>query len=146
MAQVVDDVDTGEGYAENSIFSDIRGAVVFKNKSSLGAIFASHFNPYPFPTLALEFLRLDHCNSEWSTGRFISAEFKEKELYKTYTTHLNDIRNWAAMNQTVVDNLCFKWYTRASRAITGPSLDQHQPISRRCFTQRTGRKDWVDGQ
>ncbi|KAJ7899454.1 hypothetical protein B0H14DRAFT_3423764 [Mycena olivaceomarginata] len=33
------------------------------------------------------------------------------------------------MNQTVVDNLCIKWYTRASCAITGLSLDVSTNIS-----------------
>lgn len=46
----------GTGYAGNTIFSDIRSAVVFKNKTSLGSVFSSHFNPYPLPMLALEFL------------------------------------------------------------------------------------------
>jgi hypothetical protein len=44
----------------------------------------------------------------------VAVEFKEKYLAGKYTTHLTDIRNWAEMNKTVVDNLRLKWYTRAS--------------------------------
>ncbi|KAJ7809988.1 hypothetical protein B0H13DRAFT_1927569, partial [Mycena leptocephala] len=43
------DVEASTGYAGNSILADIRHAVVFKNKKSLGVIFASHFSPYPLP-------------------------------------------------------------------------------------------------
>ncbi|KAF7353285.1 hypothetical protein MSAN_01516500 [Mycena sanguinolenta] len=116
-------VDDLSGYAGNAIFSDIRGAVLFKNKTSLAALFPSKFNPYPLPALALEFLCIDHCNSEWSTGKHVVAEFKEKDLIKKYTTHLADITTWAELNKAVVDNLCLKWYTRASRTLSGLAPD-----------------------
>ncbi|KAF7372732.1 hypothetical protein MSAN_00478500 [Mycena sanguinolenta] len=116
-------VDDMTGYASNAIFSDIRGAFLFKNKSALAAIFPSQFKSYPLPALALEFLCLDHCISEWSTGRFVAAEFKEKDLSKKYRTHLNDITTWAEMNKAVVNNLHLKWYTRTSQTISGPSTD-----------------------
>ncbi|KAJ6597845.1 hypothetical protein B0H10DRAFT_1827035 [Mycena sp. CBHHK59/15] len=139
------DVDAGTGYAGNAIFSDIRSAVVFKNKTSIGAVFASHLNPYPIPTLALEFFGLDHCNSEWSTGRLVPAPFEEKHLLKKYTMHLNDIRNWADLNKTVVDNLRAKWYIRTLR---GPAPDISTNISearadalREELTGRTGLTD-----
>ncbi|KAJ6508169.1 hypothetical protein C8R45DRAFT_436900 [Mycena sanguinolenta] len=116
-------VDDMTGYAGNAIFFDIRGAFLFKKKTALAAIFQSQFKPYPLPALALEFVCLDHCNSEWSTGRFVAAEFKEKDLLKKYTTHLADITTWAEINKTVVNNLRLKWYTRTSGTITGPSTD-----------------------
>ncbi|KAF7336495.1 hypothetical protein MSAN_02304200 [Mycena sanguinolenta] len=116
-------VDNMSGYAGNAIFSDIRAAVLFKNKTSLAAIFPSMFKPYPLPALALEFSCLDHCISEWSTGKHVVAEFKEKDLSKTYKTHLDDITTWAEINKAVVNNLRLKWYTRASSAIIGASPD-----------------------
>ncbi|KAJ6596448.1 hypothetical protein B0H10DRAFT_1959075 [Mycena sp. CBHHK59/15] len=73
--------------------------------------------------------RLDHCNSEWSAGRLVPALFEEKHLLKKYTMHLNDIRNWADLNKTVVDNLRAKWYTRASRTLRGPAPDISTNIS-----------------
>ncbi|KAF7344217.1 hypothetical protein MVEN_01712400 [Mycena venus] len=120
------DVNASTGYAQNIILSYVRKAVVFKTKTSLGAIFASHFTPYPLPTLALD-----------STTATVNGppadswprEFKEKHLAGKYTTHLTDIRNWADMNKTVVDNLRLKWYTRAFRTLAGPSLDVSTNIS-----------------
>ncbi|KAJ7238854.1 hypothetical protein B0H12DRAFT_1025514, partial [Mycena haematopus] len=116
-------VDDLTGYASNAIFSDIRSAILFKNKTSLAAVFPSRFKPYPLPALALEFACLDHCNSEWSTGRLVPAEFKEKDILAKYTMHLTDITTWAEINKSVVDNLRLKWYTRASRTLGGPSPD-----------------------
>ncbi|KAJ7927944.1 hypothetical protein B0H13DRAFT_1969808 [Mycena leptocephala] len=118
------DVEASTGYAGNSILPDIRHAVVFKNKKSLGVIFASHFSPYPLPTLAMEFTVLDFCTSEWSTGVHVPAEFSEKEVLQSYETHLNDIKHWASMNEGVVDNLRRKWYTRAIRSF-GPTASSN---------------------
>ncbi|KAJ7911233.1 hypothetical protein B0H13DRAFT_2660635 [Mycena leptocephala] len=118
------DVEASTGYAGNSILPDIRHAVVFKNKKSLGVIFASHFSPYPLPTLAMEFTVLDFCTSEWSTGVHVPAEFSEKEVLQSYETHLNDIKHWASMNEGVVDNLRRKWYTRAIRSF-GPAASSN---------------------
>ncbi|KAJ7859054.1 hypothetical protein B0H14DRAFT_3631352 [Mycena olivaceomarginata] len=98
------DVDAGTGYGENSILAVVRKEKIIKTKTSLGVIFASHFDPYPLPTLALEFTVLQHCNSEFSTGKFVATEFTEKEMAKNYATHLNDIQRWADMNKNVVDN------------------------------------------
>ncbi|KAJ6536167.1 hypothetical protein B0H19DRAFT_1182914 [Mycena capillaripes] len=94
--------------------ANIRSAVIFKNKTPIGVVVASYFNPYPIPTFALEFLSLDHCNSDWSNGRLVPATFKEKHLLKKYTMHLNDIGHWADLNKSVVDNFCAKWYMHAS--------------------------------
>ncbi|KAJ6545181.1 hypothetical protein B0H19DRAFT_955747 [Mycena capillaripes] len=108
------DIDAGTGYGQNGILSHIRKAVVFKDKKSLGVIFASHFELYPFSLLALEFTALQLCNSEWSTGKFVASAFSEKEIGKDYETHLQDIKHWAELNTEVVDKLRRKWYTRAS--------------------------------
>jgi hypothetical protein len=45
----------GTGYGENKILLDIRKAAVFKDNDSVSAVFASHFELYPFVLLALEF-------------------------------------------------------------------------------------------
>ncbi|KAF7334993.1 hypothetical protein MVEN_02249500 [Mycena venus] len=142
------DVDTGTGYGENSILADIRKEKIFKKKTSLGVVFASHFDPYPLPTLALEFTVLQHCNSEFSTGKFVAAEFSEKEMGKNYLTHLNDLTHWAAINKTVVDKLRHKWFTRAMGSFAiGPSdagthlTEAHEDALRAELAGRTGDTD-----
>ncbi|KAJ7159500.1 hypothetical protein C8R46DRAFT_1224092 [Mycena filopes] len=111
------DVDAGTGFAENSIFLHMRRAVLFKNKKALGFIFASHFNPYPFVTAALDFTAVNHCAKEWSTGQFVQADFQEKDILSNYNTHLQDIQRWADLDQELVLRLRTRWYTRASRAL-----------------------------
>lgn len=49
------DVDARTGFAGNKILDNSRHVVLFKDKGSLGVVFASHFDPYPLPTLAVEF-------------------------------------------------------------------------------------------
>ncbi|KAJ7148840.1 hypothetical protein C8R46DRAFT_1310955 [Mycena filopes] len=106
------DVDAATGFAENSIFNHIRQAVIFKNKTSLGAVFTSRFNPYPEPATALEFTAVHFCAKEYSTGQFIRADFLEKDVIDDYNTHLADIRGWAEMDEAVVLNIRKKWYNR----------------------------------
>ncbi|KAJ7805522.1 hypothetical protein B0H14DRAFT_2611293 [Mycena olivaceomarginata] len=98
----------GTGYGENKILLDIRKAAVFKDNDSVGAVFASHFELYPFVLLALEFAALGLCNSEWSTGKHEQSTFSEKQVGRDYLTHLADIKNWAKINPEVVDKLCRK--------------------------------------
>ncbi|KAJ7019295.1 hypothetical protein C8F04DRAFT_1257522 [Mycena alexandri] len=143
------DVKTCTGFAENAIFVDIRRAVVFKNKKALGAIFASHFNPYPLPTAALEFIAVHHCAKEWSTGQFIGAEFQEKDVIDDYNTHLSDLQRWADLNEDVVLKLRGKWYTRASRTLglaARPTGQSHislnrEELLRQELAGRTGETD-----
>ncbi|KAJ7656062.1 hypothetical protein DFH06DRAFT_1328890 [Mycena polygramma] len=100
------DIDAGTGYGGNTILLDLRQAVLFADKKSLGVIFASHFELYPYPTLALEF-----SIKEWATP---------------YRTHLADIHRWAELNTEVVDKLRRKWYTRATRSL-GPGAASQAP-------------------
>ncbi|KAJ7501399.1 hypothetical protein B0H11DRAFT_1993060 [Mycena galericulata] len=111
------DIDERKGYAGNKILDNSRHVVIFADKRSLGSIFASHFDPYPLPTVALEFLALEHCAQEWSTGKFVAAQFTEKAMSKSYGDHLKDINKWAEFNTEVVRNLRHKWYVRASRSL-----------------------------
>ncbi|KAJ7121946.1 hypothetical protein C8R43DRAFT_959314, partial [Mycena crocata] len=73
------DIDGRTGYGK-----------LFEGKNSLGAIFAARFDPYPLPTLALEFAALEHCAKEWSTGKFIGTDFCEKYTLESYKIHLKD--------------------------------------------------------
>ncbi|KAJ6456802.1 hypothetical protein C8R47DRAFT_1227757 [Mycena vitilis] len=120
------DVDAGTGYGGNTILLDLRQAVLFADKKSLGVIFASHFELYPYPTLALEFSILQFINSQWSTGQFVQGSFLEKEWAAPYRTHLADINRWAELNTEVVDKLRHKWYTRATRSL-GPGAASQAP-------------------
>jgi hypothetical protein len=105
-------VEAGTGYGENSILHDMRKEKIFKKKTSLGVVFASHFQLYRSPPLLwslpryffpplsflslliLSFLlKLQHCNSEFSTSRFVAAEFTEEAMRKDYVTHLKDIQH-----------------------------------------------------
>ncbi|KAJ7196886.1 hypothetical protein B0H12DRAFT_1167713, partial [Mycena haematopus] len=82
---------TDEGYGGNKILTDLRLATVFENKHALGVMFASRFTPYPLPMLALEFTALEFCANEYSTGKFVAAQFYEKDVLKIYTKHMNAI-------------------------------------------------------
>ncbi|KAF8207985.1 hypothetical protein K438DRAFT_1961486 [Mycena galopus ATCC 62051] len=124
------DPNAGTGYAENSILADLRKESIFKKKTSLGVIFASHFNPYPVPALAIEFTVLQHCNSEWSTGKFVSAEFTEKDSRKNYVTHVEDIERWVELNKNVVENLRRKWYNRASHGFASAASGTSSHINK----------------
>ncbi|KAJ7456369.1 hypothetical protein B0H11DRAFT_2321670 [Mycena galericulata] len=138
------DVSARTGYGGNKILDECRHLVLFKDKTSLGAIFASHFNPYPCQTVAVEFLALEHCAQEWSTGRFVAAQFSEKSMLASYTDHVNDIQKWAALNVNAVTNIRIRWYERASRALglaTASKGDTN--IS---FNREAALRDELDGR
>ncbi|KAF8128067.1 hypothetical protein K438DRAFT_1789678 [Mycena galopus ATCC 62051] len=129
----IKDFDASTGYGENSILANIRKEKIFKKKTSSGVVFASHFDPYP------------HCNSEYSTGKFVAAEFSEKEMGKNYATHLNDVKHWADMNKTVVDRLRHEWFTRAmgsfAMGLSDPGThlaEAHEDALRAELAGRTG--------
>ncbi|KAJ7758139.1 hypothetical protein DFH07DRAFT_958484 [Mycena maculata] len=120
-------IDDHTGYAGNKILDNSRHRVIFQNKRSLGAIFASHFDPYPLPTLMLEFTVLTHGAQEWSTGQFVPA----------------------GLNPAVVQNMRHKWYTRASNTFglatvsngdTNIGIDQEAAL-REELDGRTGATD-----
>ncbi|KAJ7444665.1 hypothetical protein FB451DRAFT_1413063 [Mycena latifolia] len=122
------DIDTRTGYGANSILTDIRHLTTFKNRHSVGAVFASRFNPYPLETVALEFAVLEFCANEWSTGAFVAAQFFEKDVLKSYNTHLKDIRDWHGYNEEVVNNIRRTWFSRASCSLnlaTPANADTH---------------------
>ncbi|KAF7372601.1 hypothetical protein MVEN_00122900 [Mycena venus] len=110
------DVDAGTGYWENSILADVRKEKIFKDKDVLGCYLCVPLRPLPTPNSCIGVYRC----TEFSTGKFVAAEFTEKEMVKNYATHLNDIQRWADMNKNVVDKLRHKWLTRAIFA-KGPS-------------------------
>ncbi|KAJ6616698.1 hypothetical protein B0H10DRAFT_1725999, partial [Mycena sp. CBHHK59/15] len=142
------DFDARTGYAGNSIIADVRQAMLFKDKSSLGAIYRSHFEPITLPNLALDFSVLEFCSQEWSTGTFVQAQFFEKNVYESYHIHLADIQKWSALNVTVVENIRRKWYTRApniritatAEASTNIDLAQ-EDVLRNELAGRTGATD-----
>ncbi|KAJ7456358.1 hypothetical protein B0H11DRAFT_2244042 [Mycena galericulata] len=138
------DVSARTGYGGNKILDECRHLVLFKDKTSLGAIFASHFNPYPCQTVAVEFLALEHCAQEWSTGRFVAAQFSEKSMLASYTDHVNDIQKWAAFNVNAVTNIRIRWYERASRALGLATTSKGDTnIS---FNREAALRDELDGR
>ncbi|KAJ7853961.1 hypothetical protein B0H14DRAFT_3449923 [Mycena olivaceomarginata] len=119
---------TRTGYGENKIFADARPHYLFKNKNSLAAIFPSHFNPISSAHLALDFTILQSLTQEYSTGVHIPAEFTEKDMLKSYHTHLADIEKWIALNPAVTEKLRCKWYKRAAQDILPTELEQDTHI------------------
>ncbi|KAJ7719572.1 hypothetical protein B0H16DRAFT_1606126 [Mycena metata] len=147
------DIKNQTGYAENTIFNDIRRAVIFKTKKAIGAIFQSHFNPYPLEAVALEFTTVHFCAIEWSTGQFVQTKFEEKEVGEAYITHLNDLRRWEELDKVVIRNIRAKWYKRAIgplklAAADGPSgthIDEkRENLLRQELAGRTGETDSED--
>ncbi|KAF7328217.1 hypothetical protein MVEN_02561500 [Mycena venus] len=142
---------TRTGYGENKIIADARPHYLFKNKKSLAAIFPSHFNPISPAHLALDFTILQSLTQEYSTGVHIPAEFTEKDMLKSYHTHLADIEKWIALNPAVTEKLRRKWYKRAAQDIlpTEPEQDTHideedQDALRSQLEGRTGDTDSED--
>jgi hypothetical protein len=58
--------------------------------------------------------KLQSLTQEYSTGIHIPAEFTEKDMLKSYHTHLADIEKWIALNPAVTEKLRCKWYKRAA--------------------------------
>ena len=82
-------------------------------------------------------LQVDFCATEWATGTFVASQFFEKDVLKSYTTHLQDIRRWCGLKQEVIARIRGVWFKRASYVICIPSAidlilfdDQAFPKSR----------------
>ncbi|KAJ7225072.1 hypothetical protein B0H12DRAFT_1149635 [Mycena haematopus] len=139
---------TDEGFGGNKILTDLRLATVFENKHALGVVFASRFTPYPLPMLALEFTALEFCANEYSTGKFVAAQFYEKDVLKIYTKHMNAINTWNNLNLEVTANIRCKWFLRGTRALgLGTSSDdqgmdaKQEEALRNELEGRTGETD-----
>ncbi|KAJ7193748.1 hypothetical protein GGX14DRAFT_322821, partial [Mycena pura] len=143
------DPTTRAGYAENKIIGEVRQLVFFKERTSVGIIFSSYFDPIPFPLIALEITTLEFCAKEWQTGTFSAAKFTEKSIAEAYAGHLADTEKWSKLNEAVVDKLRRKWYVRASRPVTkitstdkaGNMDEEQQNALRDELAGRTGDTD-----
>ncbi|KAJ7762800.1 hypothetical protein DFH07DRAFT_956706 [Mycena maculata] len=116
------DPEKRQGYAENKILPAIRQLTIFHKKDSLGAIFPSYFDPLPLALIALEITTLKFCAQEWSTGSFIQASFREKDVGARYLVHLADAERWSDLNPAVVETLRRKWYRQVSQTLTTSTL------------------------
>ncbi|KAJ7939304.1 hypothetical protein B0H13DRAFT_2300559 [Mycena leptocephala] len=125
-----------------------KGSVHYK-KDSLGAIFPSYFDPLTLELIALEISSFEFCAQEWSTGSFIQASFREKDVGARYAVHLADAERWSNCSSTVVETLRRKWYRQVSQTFTtstpsslSTNIDQEQEDAlREELAGRTGDTD-----
>ncbi|KAI6022822.1 hypothetical protein PISMIDRAFT_67101, partial [Pisolithus microcarpus 441] len=60
----------------------------FVNKHDDGVVFHNHYNPFPYPTLALVLTAIKCCIDEWMTGTRTDIPFTIQEYRGAYKSHL----------------------------------------------------------
>ncbi|KAJ7618666.1 hypothetical protein FB45DRAFT_932171 [Roridomyces roridus] len=108
--------ETLTGFGENGFFALARGNTLASSVSK----FRSSFDPLPAPYLALEFCVLEHLASEWSTGTFVAAKFRQKEMKERYLKHLEDINKWCEGDPEGTKKIRAGWFESAIARKPGP--------------------------
>ncbi|KAJ7193407.1 hypothetical protein GGX14DRAFT_577203 [Mycena pura] len=135
---------TCTGYGENAIITEARKLYLFKDKTSLAAVFPSYFNPISAELMALEFTVLQFLAQEWTAGIQIKIQFTEKENGAAYQTHLHDItEKWMKLKPDVTEKLrskC-KYFAAVDAEKTSNIDDDDESMLRLELEGRTGDTD-----
>ncbi|GLB45954.1 hypothetical protein LshimejAT787_4300010 [Lyophyllum shimeji] len=94
-----------EGVAQNLLITNTLHNTCFKDKSAVGVLYKSYFNPISLNTLALIMTLIQFCIQEWSTGVKVKGAFTEKSFQTDYDSHLTELKKWKAFSVEVTTNI-----------------------------------------
>ncbi|KAI6127059.1 hypothetical protein F5141DRAFT_1210367 [Pisolithus sp. B1] len=66
----------------------------FANKHDDGVTFADHFNPFPYPVLALVLTAIECCIDKWTMGTWMDIAFTIQEYHSMFGSHLNCLQEF----------------------------------------------------
>ncbi|KAI6021361.1 hypothetical protein PISMIDRAFT_92562 [Pisolithus microcarpus 441] len=94
------------------LIQKIMNMMWFANKHDDGITFTNHFNPFPYPMLALVLTAIECCIDEWATGTWMDIAFTIQEYQGIFELHLNCL--WEFKEATkefgVLPGICKKMY------------------------------------
>ncbi|KAG5649533.1 hypothetical protein H0H81_003268 [Sphagnurus paluster] len=69
---------------------------------------------------------IDHCISEWHSGLFVQADFKEDNVGDFYKVSLANLKKWTSLNATVTTNKRKKLFDHAFKKLGGLTSGEPQ--------------------
>ncbi|KAI5999518.1 hypothetical protein EDD15DRAFT_2362759 [Pisolithus albus] len=100
------------GFLKAPLIQKIINMMWFANKHDDGVSFADHFNPFPYPALALVLTAIECCIDEWATGTRMDIAFTIQEYRGMFESHLSCLQEFEeAMKEFgVLPGICKKLY------------------------------------
>ncbi|KAI5993207.1 hypothetical protein EDD15DRAFT_2196649 [Pisolithus albus] len=86
--------DGQRGFLKAPLIQKIINMMWFANKHDDGISFADHFNPFPYPALALVLTAIECCIDEWATGTRMDIAFTIQEYRGMFESHLSCLREF----------------------------------------------------
>ncbi|KAG8730809.1 hypothetical protein FRC10_002346 [Ceratobasidium sp. 414] len=83
--------------------------------NSISMISHDKFYPMPLPVVAMVLTTMQHCISEWKTGRYIPKELNVNMQCKMYEAHLTGLQNYRQVKPDNLKQLQIDWFWYAVR-------------------------------
>ncbi|KAG8700653.1 hypothetical protein FRC08_004580 [Ceratobasidium sp. 394] len=101
-------------------------AAFFWADDSLGMIFHDMFYPMPLPAAAMALTTMQHCISEWKTGRYVPKELNIDTQRKMYEAHLAGLLNYGKLQPDELKKHRIDWFWYAVD-YAGGALEDDEP-------------------
>ncbi|KAG8735485.1 hypothetical protein FRC10_010465 [Ceratobasidium sp. 414] len=101
-------IDTNQ--YENPALARCIACIFFWAPESIGMVFHDKFYPIPLPTIAMALTTMQHCISEWKTGRFIKRDLNIKKQHKMYQSHLKGLLEYAKPASKRLKDFQKEWF------------------------------------
>lgn len=76
----------------------------------MGMMFHKLFYPMPLPTVAMTLTKMQHCISEWRTGRYVSKPLNLEKHRKIYEAHLAGLTNVGKKDADKLHDMQVNWF------------------------------------
>ncbi|KAG8731171.1 hypothetical protein FRC10_001978, partial [Ceratobasidium sp. 414] len=111
---------------EHEALSRCIAAALFWATDSLGMVFHNKFYPMPLPTVAMVLTTMQHCISEWNTGRYVPKELNIDTQRKMYEAHLTGLLNYGKVKPDELKQRRIDWFWYALD-YAGGALEDDEP-------------------
>ncbi|QRV74503.1 hypothetical protein RhiJN_02518 [Ceratobasidium sp. AG-Ba] len=122
---------------EHEALSHCLAAAFFWGADLVGMIYHHLFYPVPIPTVAMALTKMQHCISEWTTGRYVSKSLDLERQRQIYEAHLAGLANFGKDDPDRLRDMQIDWFWYAVD-YAGGSLDDQEPVQSVTWADRAG--------
>ncbi|QRV88283.1 LON domain serine protease [Ceratobasidium sp. AG-Ba] len=122
---------------EHEALSHCIASAFFWAADSMGMVYHHLFYPVPIPTVAMALTKMQHCISEWTTGRYVSRSLDIDKQRKIYEAHLAGLANFGKDDPDCLRNMQIDWFWYGVD-YAGGSLEDQEPVQPVTWADRVG--------
>ncbi|QRV96473.1 hypothetical protein RhiJN_24491 [Ceratobasidium sp. AG-Ba] len=132
---------------EHKALSHCIAAAFFWATDSVGMTYHHLYYPMPLPTVATTLTKMQHCLSEWKTGRYVPKELNVDKQRRIYEAHLAGLVNVGKEDPGKLRDMQINWFWYAVD-YAGGSIEEEDPVQPVTWAGRVsdGELDLHDGE